>query len=82
MRNLNLMKVVNSQFSRRSEMHWEKEPLLVTINFFFSHRVFKSSACRQVKIQVCFERVKESVFVFGRVDNIVRKGEIDGYRYF
>ena len=53
---LNLMKMAESFQNRK---HWEKEKLLITCNFSFSHSVFKSLVLQTCKNQglnfvVCF----------------------------
>ena len=44
---------IGRKLSKRVENMWEKEKLLVTSNFSFSHTVFKDMYGRHVKTRAC-----------------------------
>ena len=77
-----VQRVCRRQFQKKVlqvvRKHWEKEKLLITSNFSFSHRVFKGLVLQTRKNQGLFGKGLND-----RVDleNIVGKGKNAGYQY-
>ena len=73
------MKMAESYPNRKKTL-WEKEKLLVTSNFFYSHSVFQKTCTADTsKPGLVWERAnmtKKLEFLLGMVENIVEKEKL------